>query len=103
MKPNCWDCKYFERLKMSAYCHGGKRITKLRQKDWYSGSVKFCTYFEPKAEERNTNYIDQAETLDREELIHCKDCIHYYGEPGNPNIICFQMHDNDFCSYGERI
>jgi len=52
MKPNCWDCKYFERLKMSAYCHGGKRITKLRQKDWYSGSVKFCTYFEPKVEER---------------------------------------------------
>ncbi len=54
MKPNCWDCKHFERLKMSAYCHGGKRITKLRQKDWYSGSIKFCTYFEPKAEKENT-------------------------------------------------
>lgn len=36
------------------------------------------------------------------EIIHCKDCVHYYGEPGNPNIICFQMHEDDFCSYGER-
>ena len=50
MKPNCWDCKHFERLRMSAYCHGGKRIAKLRLKDWYSGSVKFCTCFEPKTE-----------------------------------------------------
>lgn len=36
------------------------------------------------------------------EIIRCKDCVHYYGEPGNPNIICFQMHEDDFCSYGER-
>ena len=36
------------------------------------------------------------------EIIRCEDCIHYYGEPGNPNIICFQMHEDDFCSYGER-
>ena len=52
MKPNCWDCEYFERLRRFAYCHGGKRVTKLRQKDWYSGSVKFCTYFKPKTERR---------------------------------------------------
>ena len=36
------------------------------------------------------------------EIIRCKDCVHYYGEPGNPNIICFQMHEDDFCSYRER-
>ena len=36
------------------------------------------------------------------EIVRCKDCVHYYGEPGNPNIICFQMHEDDFCSYGER-
>ena len=52
MKPNCWDCKHFEIVGMSAYCHGGKRVTKLRQKDWYSGTIKFCTYFEPKQAER---------------------------------------------------
>lgn len=36
------------------------------------------------------------------EIIRCKDCVHYYGEPGNPNIICFQMHEDDWCSYRER-
>jgi len=51
MKPNCWDCKHFERVRMSAFCHGGKKITKLPQKYWYSGSVKFCTYFEAKTKE----------------------------------------------------
>lgn len=48
MKPDCWKCKHFERLRMDAYCHGGKRVTKLPQKYWYSGSVKFCTEFEPR-------------------------------------------------------
>lgn len=44
-RPNCWDCKHFERIRMYAYCHGGKRVSKLPQKYWYSGSVGFCTYF----------------------------------------------------------
>ena len=70
MKPHCWDCKYFERLKMSAYCHGGKRITKLRQKDWYSGSVKFCTYFEPKVEERKMRLIDADALLAEYDRVH---------------------------------
>lgn len=48
LKPDCWNCRHFERIRMAAYCHGGKKVTKLRQKDWYSGSVKFCTYFDPK-------------------------------------------------------
>lgn len=52
MKPNCWDCKYFERLRMAAYCHGGEKVTKLARKYWYSGSVKFCTNFKPKNAER---------------------------------------------------
>lgn len=52
MKPNCWDCKHFERLRMAAYCHGGEKVTKLARKYWYSGSVKFCTNFKPKNAER---------------------------------------------------
>ena len=50
------------------------------------------------------SYIDDIEELPsaQPEIIRCKDCVHYYGEPGNPNIICFQMHEDDFCSYGER-
>ena len=35
-------------------------------------------------------------------VVFCKDCIHRDGTPGQPNIICFQMHDDDFCSYGEK-
>ncbi len=40
------------------------------------------------------------------EIIHCKDCKYYYNTtPENiptANIICFQMHEDDYCSYAER-
>lgn len=42
-------------------------------------------------------------TVDAAPVVRCKDCIYRDGTiPGQPNIICFQMHDYDFCSYGER-
>ena len=47
---SCWKCKHFERVRMWAYCHGGKKERKLPQSAWYSGSIKFCTYFSPKAD-----------------------------------------------------
>ena len=36
------------------------------------------------------------------EVVRCRDCKHKDGIPGQPNIVCWQMHDDDFCSYGER-
>lgn len=53
MKPNCWDCEHFERVRMYAYCHGGKRVTKLANKYWYSGTVKFCSDFKPHISEKS--------------------------------------------------
>lgn len=35
-------------------------------------------------------------------VVRCRECIHRNGAPGQPNIICRQMKDDDFCSYGER-
>lgn len=35
-------------------------------------------------------------------VVRCKDCVYRDGTPGQPNIICHQMHDDDFCSYGQR-
>lgn len=35
-------------------------------------------------------------------VIRCKDCKYRDGTPGQPNILCGNMHDDDFCSYGER-
>ena len=35
-------------------------------------------------------------------VVRCRECIHRDGTPGQPNILCFQMKDDDFCSYGER-
>ena len=35
-------------------------------------------------------------------VVRCRECIHRNGAPGQPNIICQQMKDDDFCSYGER-
>ena len=51
MEISCWNCKHFERVRMWAYCHGGKKVCKLPQKAWYSGNIKSCTYFSPKDEE----------------------------------------------------
>ena len=36
------------------------------------------------------------------EVVRCKDCWYRNGTPGQPNIPCYQMHEDDFCSYGER-
>lgn len=46
--------------------------------------------------------IAEAPTVDAVEVVRCKDCKHKDGMPGQPNIVCWQMHDDDFCSYGER-
>ena len=35
------------------------------------------------------------------EVVRCKDCKYRDGTPGQPNILCAQMHEDDFCSYGE--
>lgn len=39
------------------------------------------------------------------EVVRCKDCK-YHGatieEQPTPSIMCAHMHDNDYCSYGER-
>ena len=35
-------------------------------------------------------------------VVRCKDCKYRDGTPGQPNILCAQMHEDDFCSYGER-
>ena len=34
-------------------------------------------------------------------VVRCKDC-RFKTEPGQPNICCCNMKDDDFCSYGER-
>ena len=46
--------------------------------------------------------IGDAPTVDAVEVVRCKDSKHKDGMPGQPNIVCWQMHDDDFCSYGER-
>lgn len=55
--------------------------------------------------------IEQMEDIIKDEpivedvayVVRCKDCIFHNGSrEGQPNIICFQMKDDDFCSYGER-
>lgn len=35
-------------------------------------------------------------------LVHCKDCKFRNATPGQPNILCYNMKDDDFCSYGEK-
>ena len=41
------------------------------------------------------------------QIIHCKDCVYYYNtdpeQIPTSNIICKQMHEDDFCSYAKRM
>lgn len=47
--------------------------------------------------------LEEAPTVDAVQVVRCKDCIYRdCNREGQPNIICYQMHDDDFCSYGER-
>lgn len=45
--------------------------------------------------------VEEIPAADVVEVVRCKDCKHRDGELGQPNIVCYQMHDDDFCSYGE--
>lgn len=48
--------------------------------------------------------IEDAPTVDAEPVVRCDDCIYRDGKtPGQPNILCWQMHVDDFCSYGTRV
>lgn len=45
--------------------------------------------------------VEEMPTVDAEVVVRCKDCKYRDGTPGQPNILCAQMHEDDFCSYGE--
>lgn len=46
--------------------------------------------------------VDSIHTVDAVPVVRCKDCKYRDGTPGQPNILCAQMHEDDFCSYGKR-
>lgn len=46
--------------------------------------------------------VEEMPTVDAEVVVRCKDCKYRAGTPGQPNILCAQMHEDDFCSYGKR-
>nr|DAH89790.1 MAG TPA: hypothetical protein [Caudoviricetes sp.] len=57
--------------------------------------------------ETNDDYVEKCDidnmpTVDAVPVVRCKDCKYRDGTPGQPNIQCGNMHDDDFCSYGER-
>ena len=46
--------------------------------------------------------LERTKTVDAVPVVRCCDCKFRDGDPGQPNIQCANMHDDDFCSYGER-
>ena len=46
--------------------------------------------------------VDCFQPADVSPVVRCKDCKYRDGTPGQPNILCAQMHEDDFCSYGKR-
>lgn len=45
--------------------------------------------------------IEKMPKSDIVEFVRCESCMHREGLPGQPNIVCYQVHDEDFCSSGE--
>lgn len=49
--------------------------------------------------------FDEEPGVDVVEVVRCRDCK-YHGaiieEQPTPSIMCAHMHDNDYCSYGDR-
>lgn len=71
------DKEYKERLRMHDYC--GDTVA------WNIGGA-----------------IKGLPCADVVPVVRCKDCKYRDGTPGQPNILCAQMHEDDFCSYGKR-
>lgn len=47
--------------------------------------------------------LEDAPTVDAKPVVRCDDCIYRDGKtPGQPNILCWQMHSDDYCSYGTK-
>lgn len=46
--------------------------------------------------------LESRPTVDAVPVVRCPECKYRDGTPGQPNIQCGQMHEDDFCSYGER-
>ena len=47
-------------------------------------------------------FLKKQSTVDAVPVVRCRECKYRDGTPGQPNIQCGQMHEDDFCSYGER-
>lgn len=74
-----------------------KRLDWLRRDihDEYSGALyDGC--------ETDMGLIAEIPAADVAPVVRCRDCKYRDGTPGQPNILCAQMHEDDFCSYGER-
>lgn len=54
------------------------------------------------SKEDTMHCIDNMPSANVAEVVRCRECIYRDGTPGQPNILCGQMHDDDFCSYGQR-
>ena len=52
--------------------------------------------------EKIRELLRDAPTVDAVPVVRCRECKFRDGTPGQPNIQCGNMHDDDFCSYGER-
>lgn len=50
--------------------------------------------------------LKEQPTVEQPEMVRCKDCKYYYSTSperiATANIICHQMHEDDYCSYAER-
>ena len=66
--------------------------TKRRVADTYFDTLIPCV----------NHALDDSPTVDAVPVVRCRECKYRDGTPGQPNIQCGQMHEDDFCSYGER-
>ena len=56
----------------------------------------------PPTREEFVRFLKKQPTVDAVPVVRCRECKYRDGTPGQPNILCGQMHEDDFCSYGER-
>ena len=56
----------------------------------------------PPTREEFVRFLKKQPTVDAVPVVRCRECKYRDGTPGQPNILCGQMHEDDFCSYGKR-
>ena len=102
----CKECSKFDRCEMWNYsydpCPEFKDKRKLIYADTVVEKISELILLDDHEKKMLECFVEKCVEVDAEEVVRCKDCVHYDGEGCLLTYGEFEPNSMDFCSYGER-